>query len=399
MLTFTDGRIVYDYGRCQQCGACLAVCPVGALSARLRGNGLSDIIVDHDTCIKCQRCVRCCPSNREDDFARYFDTIRDKEYFLGYNSDGKIRHDASSGGVCRTLIIEALRTGLVDGVYALGPSDTFPYAKGRFYTAADIPSYADIPNSVYHSVMQCRELGDVKKCDHLMLVGTSCQLHALEKALKGKYSSVIKVCIFCKQQKTLDSTRFLAKVMGRKLPADLRFTATYRGDGWPGMVRVMGGELPWSRAAQLPFGRRLWTVPGCNICGDPFGFNAGADLSLMDPWSIRTANEMGETLVTVNTPAGRELLRSITALTLEPYTYRQVAPALDEPDIRRKQVTVPYFRGLRCGLRVRIAGAMERLQRRCLSATARLLPRMPIIFYRCLCKLPDWRKIILGKHI
>lgn len=399
MVSFSNGKITFDYDCCQQCGACLAVCPVGALSARMRDNGLSDIVVDNETCIKCQRCVRCCPANRTDSFSSYFDGIKERGYFLGYNSSDEIRREASSGGVCRTLIVESLRSGLVDGVYALGPDDSYPNAKGRFYTADDIPSYGDIPNSVYHSVMQCHELGEVKKCDRLMIVGTSCQLHALEKALKGKYNTLIKVCIFCKQQKTLDSTRFLAKVMGRKIPRDLKFSTRYRGDGWPGIVRVMGAELPWNRAAQLPFGRRLWTVPGCNICGDPFGFNVGADLSLMDPWTIRTPNRLGETLVTVGSAAGRELLDKIPSLTLQSCTYQQVAPALDEPDIRRKQALVPYFRGAECSRRVRLAAVMERFQRWYLRGVANLLPRMPMIFYRCLCKLPDWRKIILGNKI
>ncbi|MFR5897294.1 MAG: hypothetical protein ACLUGY_23555 [Phocaeicola massiliensis] len=47
----------------------------------------------------------------------------------------------------------------------------------------------------------------------------------------------------CKQQKTLDSTRFLAKMMGTSVPPNLKFDR-YRGDGWPGIVRVDGFELP-----------------------------------------------------------------------------------------------------------------------------------------------------------
>lgn len=399
MLTFSDGRIAYDFGKCQQCGACLAVCPVGALSASLRHDGLSDISVDHDTCIKCQRCVRCCPSNRDDDFSGYFASISSKEYYLGHNSSDAIRRAATSGGVCRTLIIESLRSGLVDGVYALGPSDSFPYAKGYFYTPEDIPDYDDLPNSVYHSVMQCRELTEVKKCDRLMVVGTSCQLYALEKALRGKFNTLIKVCIFCKQQKTLDSTRFIAKIMGRKLPADLRFTIRYRGVGWPGIAKFDDAELVHARTSQLPFGHRLWTVPGCNICGDPFGFLAGADISLMDPWGICGPNDFGDTLITVSSPAGHELLTKVGNLTLEPCTYFQVAPALGEADIRRKQTLVPYFKGERCSPRLKLAGAMERVKRAYLSGIVTALPRMPLLFYRCLCKLPDWRKLILGRHI
>lgn len=397
MLELVDGHIKYDYGKCQQCGACLSVCPVAALSARRLGNGLSEIVVDDATCIRCGRCVRVCPAGKESGFNGYFDGVPQRGYAFGYNADDAVRAASSSGGACKTLIIESLRQGLVDGVYTLRKTEEYPHACGEFYTRENIPGYDDIPNSVYHSVMQCRELTRVRRVDRLMIVGTSCQLRALEPALKGKYKTLIKVCIFCKQQKTLDSTRFLAKAMGTRVPENLKFSTRYRGEGWPGIVRVREAALPWNRAAQLPFGRRLWTVPGCNVCGDPFGWEAGADISLMDPWIIRQPNALGETLMVVNTPEGRSLVDSVPSLVVEEKRYDEIAPALGVRDIKRKQALVPYFRGCKCSMRIKAAGRAEQFQRWCLRGVATLLPRMPIIFYRCLCRLPDLRNIILGK--
>lgn len=69
-----------------------------------------------------------------------------------------------------------------------------------------------------------------------------------------------------------------------EISENLNFSIRYRGNGWPGIVRVNESELSWNRAAQIPFGRRLWTIPGCNVCGDSFGTNVGADITLMDPW-------------------------------------------------------------------------------------------------------------------
>lgn len=66
----------------------------------------------------------------------------------------------------------------------------------------------------------------------------------------------------CKQQKTLDSTRFLAKMMGTSVPPNLKFRPRYRGDGWPGIVRVDGFELPWNRAAQIR------SINDCGRCLD-----------------------------------------------------------------------------------------------------------------------------------
>ena len=395
MLLINRASIVYIYSHCQQCGICEAVCPKQAISLKRLDDGTHEVVVDDDKCIRCKRCVACCPANKDEDYKGYFEEYPRKMYYLGYNSDNRIRHDSSSGGVCKTIIIESLRNEWADGVYSLKRTEAFPFAEGEFYTKENIPTYDDIPNSVYHSVMVCRNISRIQKCKRLIVVGTSCQLRAMNVSLKGKVEEIIRVCIFCKQQKTLESTRFLAKMMGTKIPENLKFFARYRGEGWPGIVRVNGSELPYSRAAQIPFGRRLWTVAGCNVCGDSFGTNALADITLMDPWKIREPNALGETLVIVHTDKGKRLMEQIQSLTLGPKSFDEVKPALDLKDVWRKQQLVPFFRGENCSDEVMKAGKAEQRQRAMLVSIVESLPRMPLIFYRALCKLPDLRNKIL----
>lgn len=348
MLEFKEKKITYDYSQCQQCGVCEAVCPKQAITMGFLENGTHTVSIDEEKCIKCQKCVKCCPSNKTSNNEAYLEGMPNKLYFMAYNKDNAVRRASSSGGTCKTLIINSLKQGLVDGVYTLRKLATYPSGEGAFFTKDNIPSYDELANSVYHSVMIGSNIDKVQKCERLMLVGTSCQLRALEVALKGKYKELIKVCIFCKQQKTLESTRFLAKVMGTTVPKNLNFSTRYRGEGWPGIVRVREAELPYSRAAQLPFGRRLWTVPGCNVCGDPFGMESGADISLMDPWCIRSTNDLGETLVTVHSEKGHELIKMCNDLIAEPKSYQEIKPALGEQDVWRKRSLVPYFRGENC---------------------------------------------------
>ena len=396
MLEFHNNKIIFDYLHCQQCGVCEAVCPKQAISLKQLDDGTHKVVIDEDKCIRCKRCVICCPANKREDYKGYFDCFSKKEYYLGYNTDSKIRHESSSGGVCKTLIIESLKNGLVDGVYTLRRTDVFPYAEGEFYTKDNIPQYSDIPNSVYHSIMACRNINKIQHCKRLIVVGTSCQLRAMNVALKRKADEIIRICIFCKQQKTLDSTRFLAKIIGTKIPENLKFSPRYRGNGWPGIVRVNGSELPYSRAAQIPFGRRLWTVPGCDICGDSFGIKAEADITLMDPWKIRTPNDAGETLITIHTDAGKKLLESIDLIGLQKKDFEDVKTALSLKDVWRKQQTEPYFRGENCSITAQKAGEAEIRQRHTIQKIVDTLPRMPILFYRVLCKFyPDARNRIL----
>ena len=394
MLTL-DKKIIYSYSHCQQCGICEAICPKQAISLKRLDDGTHEVVVDDDKCIRCKRCVACCPVNKHEDYKDYFEDYSQKKYYLGYNLDNKIRHDSSSGGVCKTIIIGSLRNGWADGVYSLKRTDVFPFAEGEFYAKENIPAYDDIPNSVYHSVMACRNISRIQKCKRLIVVGTSCQLRAMNAVLNGKAEEIIRVCIFCKQQKTLESTCFLAKIMGTEIPENLKFFARYRGKGWPGIVRVNDSELPWHRAAQIPFGRRLWTVAGCNICGDSFGTDALADITLMDPWKIREPNALGETLIIVHTDKGMQLVEQIQALKLEPKDFDEVKPALDLKDVWRKQRLVPFFRGENCSDEVMKAGKAEQRQRAMLGSIVESLPRMPLIFYRALCKLPDLRNKIL----
>lgn len=397
MLKIDNDKVIFDIDRCQQCGVCEAMCPKDAISLRLRTDGTHDVVVDHEKCVLCGRCVRGCPSNVVNNYSGYFDAFPDKEYFLGYNTDEKIRRESSSGGVCKTLIIEALKNRAVDGVYTLERTERYPYARRRFYTADDLPGFATMPNSVYHSVPACAEARSIKNCRRIMIVGTACQLRALTPVASGRCEELIKVCIFCKQQKTLDSTRFLAKVMGTEIGSDLKFSATYRGDGWPGIVKVNDRELKYGRAAQVPFGRRLFTVPGCDICGDSFGTLAGADITLMDPWNIRRDNALGDTLTIAHTPRGREILSATDHLRLDRIAYSDALDALSIEDVRFKQIVEPYFRGQDCSAQAAEGARAEKRQRRMLRGIVDTLPKMPMLFYRVLCKIPDLRNKALRK--
>lgn len=125
-------KLSYTFDRCQQCGICYAVCPENAISLSLRHDGLHDIKINAALCIACGKCVRSCPANKEYGYEGYFDGFAQKKYYLGYHADNRIRRESSSGGVCKTLIIDSLKNGMVDGAYSLKCTDSFPFAQGEF---------------------------------------------------------------------------------------------------------------------------------------------------------------------------------------------------------------------------------------------------------------------------
>jgi len=51
--------VARDEDRCTHCGACISVCPTGALFTDVK---TMKVIFDPDKCIACELCVKACPS-------------------------------------------------------------------------------------------------------------------------------------------------------------------------------------------------------------------------------------------------------------------------------------------------------------------------------------------------
>ena len=107
--------------------------------------------------------------------------------------------------------MQALKQGLIDGVYTLCKTNKYPYAEGMFYSKENIPSHDDIPNSVYHSVMLNANIELIPKCKRLMVVGTNCQIKGMEVLLKHKCDTLIKSLYFLQATKDIGFYAFLGK--------------------------------------------------------------------------------------------------------------------------------------------------------------------------------------------
>lgn len=190
------------------------------------------------------------------------------------------------------------------------------------------------------------------------------------------------VCIFCKQQKNFKSTRFIAKLAGEKIKyiTDLK-NVEYRGDGWPGICKFNGKRLPWEKAATLAFGKKLWCVHGCNICGNPYGRNT--DITVMDPWWLKVDRTLGESLFSVNSGNARILLQALSSyIDYNAMSVSDVTPALSINVLKEKNKLIPYFRGETVSEEIRKKGDRIVRKRLLLERLLYIVPRMPNIFYR-----------------
>lgn len=342
MLSFRDNNIYFNAQRCCQCGTCLAACPVGALRSDLQPDGTSNILCNEKSCTGCKQCVATCPAG---DLPEKLLTVHEwdscRDVWLGHATNRAVRHAASSGGVSRTLVASALKSGFCDKTYCVVQTSDFPWAEGQYLRHGD-DIFSRLSNSIYLPILVNRNLQRDIAGMVLMVVGTNCQLMAAERFYRNSNIRLIKVAILCKQQKTIKFTDFMRNRLKNKESQPLK----YRGDGWPGAVSIADRALAWEDAAGLPFGKRLWRIAGCRFCGNPLGVNA--DLTLADPWGILSEKDAdgGRTLVMVHSEMGQMLLQNASdALVLDPVSVADAKRSIDWHAVLQQQSRIHWRMG------------------------------------------------------
>jgi len=112
-------REVIKSENCTFCGACISVCPVGAITVKDGWPTLTG------RCVLCQLCYYQCPKTEptlEELEKKLFKDLESKENPLGFykaiytveSTDGNIKSKAANGGVVTSLLKIALEDGLVD---------------------------------------------------------------------------------------------------------------------------------------------------------------------------------------------------------------------------------------------------------------------------------------------
>ena len=387
MLSFDGKNIVFDINRCCQCGACIASCVNGALFGEPGKDGLWQIRWQGDKCSSCGVCVAICPAHSLPEQSLPNMDKPHLETFLAFTKDDRVRSSASSGGVARTLIAEALNNDVVELAYALVKTSAYPWAEGRLLCK---PLRTDaIANSMYLPILVYKNLKLNKGTKSVMLVGTACQLIAADKMVKKKAEDIVKIAILCKQQKSLLLTQHFPSRLGLNFDVkDMNNIShiSYRGKGWPGEVSINGRALDWEVAAALPYGKKLWRVPGCRFCPNAFGTDV--DLTLADPWAIQEPSDLGKTLTFAWTDRGIKLLEESPSIRLEVLNTKKAFDSIGLPGLKRKQKVIKYYLGNKASLGEKIMGKYETSQIRVLESMLGNF-NLPSILLRVLARIPN----------
>ncbi|NOQ22434.1 MAG: hypothetical protein GQ565_07275 [Candidatus Aegiribacteria sp.] len=366
MILFDEAHNFQYYPeRCCQCGICLAVCPVSALSSQPADNGLFTIGCNEKVCVNCGRCSIVCPAQdlpykklTEDTWAAI------KSCLLGHTLDNKLRFTSSSGGVVRTIIHELLEKDLVDVAYCLVDVPETPWVKGEYIEKEfDV---SRISNSTYRSVPFLKNCITLAPGTKLLVIGTNCQLLAIEHFYRGSDVELLQVALLCKQQKHDGFTQFIKRRLG--LLKDCDTSVSYRGNGWPGRISINGKFINYADAAALPFAKRLWTVPGCAFCANALG--ATADITVADPWEIVSPEEAGGgmSLIIIRTEQGFDLIESARdSLHLTDVCNEKVLQSINWSSIQKKVSSISVRLGKKNDLPSRVRMYLLDIQKRLLE--------------------------------
>jgi len=337
-------------GLCLECGTCVGLCPRGNIRQEQDASFRYRIrIVDPGLCESCSGvCLQVCPGHAVDVdalnqqvFGRIPRTLivrpgrmpgrveRDwivEDYLagncryasIGYATDAAVRERASSGGIVSALLIHALESRLIDGVFLVCNVPGKPFSPS-FDLVTDRDGVLAAAGSKYWPAPVGRCLGDVLRGPgRYAFVGTPCQIQALRKAetvykaLKRKLA--FRIGLFCGRRATVQGQLFTLRHFGVALEDVLEMS--YRQGAWPGhlVIRLRDGErLDVPRAQQLPgFSGHLFPHPRCVLCHDSIA--ELADISVGD--SLRLEGERREnefSLMVARTEAGEGTLQAAEA--------------------------------------------------------------------------------------
>lgn len=309
---------------CTGCGTCVGVCALDALNMRRTRDSIYIPFVNPLKCTQCKVCVQVCPGYVHDSqkLNRHIFGKEPEDSFLGnyiscyigHSQNERVRYESSSGGVATTLLLFALKRGIINGAIVTKMSNSNPL-EPEVFIARTKDEIILASKSKYCPVPINSMLKNVLTNDRLAIVGLPCHIHGLRKAelltreLKDRI--ILRIGLFCGHTVNFSGTEFLLERMGINVEDVVELD--YRGKGWPGGMTIKlkdGSErfLPLQIYWGHFFAPFFFTPIRCTFCND--GTNELADISLGDAWlpELRK-DDAGESIIVVRTPIGKEVFQ------------------------------------------------------------------------------------------
>lgn len=317
-------------GLCLECGTCEGVCPHNNIQLIPDEAGRNRIHIEDDShCEKCSGiCLKVCPGHEVDMDQlnlQVFGKLPENywagntlQVFLGYSPDDMTKKASASGGIVSTLLIHALETGLIQGVYLLTPQPGKPFElKATLVT--DKESVLNSAGSFYWPAPIGQCLRDIRHSEgKFAFVGLPCEIQALRKAQainKGlREKTAFTIGLYCGGRPTIQGQHFAFDRYGIDLAEVEKIK--YRQPEWPGHLKATlkdGEEVHVYKPQQLQgFSGQIFTHPRCILCHDAVADLA--DISTGDAIRLEDIRQPEEkSLLVARTETGLALVESARA--------------------------------------------------------------------------------------
>lgn len=304
---------------CCGCGACLNVCPKGAIHMQKDECGFLYPVTDAEKCIDCGLCKSVCA------FQNGYKINGNLENLLVYAAKNKSENTvatSSSGGVFSALAEYVI--SLNGSVYGAAFDDNFNLQHSR---ACSIEQLQKIKGSkyiqsnvgqIYKSVKK-----DLENNLDVLFCSTGCQVQGLREYLKKDYKNLILVDIVChgvpSPMAFSDYIHYMENKRNDKITKiNFRAKKIY-GETQDVLINFKSGkeysEYPDVDIFKKLFGKNLLLRPSCFECRYANTHRCG-DITLGDFWGIEKSvpkfdNSKGTSLVIVNSSKGKAVFDKI----------------------------------------------------------------------------------------
>ena len=306
-----------DKAECTGCGACMSICPKGAISMQPDAEGFNYPAVDPALCVSCDLCEKRCPVGAAHE-------AHSVQAFGAQHRDAAVRGASSSGGVFAALARRMVsQGGVVFGaafddrlhVEHIGAMDESEIAgmRGSKYVQSDAADA--IANA---AALLARGIP-------VLFTGTPCQIDGLLARVRGKdREKLLTVDFVCHGVPSpgvfASYIESLERAHGQRVTA---YTFRDKRLGWKNFSAVAtladGTQLTGTQTDEpflYGFLQNLYLRPSCTQCTALRGAQHRADLTLADLWGAQDVcpeldDDTGLSLVMVNTQKGRQALREV----------------------------------------------------------------------------------------
>ena len=304
---------------CTGCGACVSICPKGAITMQPDEEGFCYPVVDPALCISCDLCEKRCPVGAAHE-------EREVKAYGAQNRDRAVREKSSSGGVFSALAQGVIASGGV--VFGAAFDDALHV---EHVGAIDENELAAMRGSKYVQSDAAEAIGNaaalLRRGIPVLFSGTPCQVAGLKEYLRKDYANLVTVDFVCHSVPSPMAWQEYVKLRARQdnggqLPStvNLRDKATgWSRYGYSNRFTYADGRTHSAGSGESLymklFGGGYISRNACENCHFK-GYSRVSDVTVGDFWGIwDIAPEMddnkGTSVVLVQSEKGAALLEAI----------------------------------------------------------------------------------------